>query len=183
MPDTNTQSPPQGDSQKADKYLTWLIKFIGQDKLTVLHTNLSKFNPTDLQDHYRVELKDYYVEVSHSKQADSGADSFVVIFNNLKQVGEGCEKIILAYTYLTKDQYQRFKEAAEQQIERFRKMEEEKRFNEALTPIDELLEQAENGEQATSDSQADTASSQDQPKDQLIEEKPPEEKPADQLPT
>lgn len=169
MTEQTVPLPPQGDSKKADKYLNWLITLINQDKLTVVHTNLSKFNPTDLQDHYRVELKDYYVEVSHSKQADSGTDSFVLIFNNFKQVGEGCEKIILAYTYLTKDQYQHFKDTAEEQLERFRRIEEEKRFNEALTPIDELLEQADNSEQATSDSQADAASSQDQPKDQLTD--------------
>ncbi len=134
--------PPSGDTEKADKYLAQLIELINEDKLIVSHTDLSKFDPTSLQDHYRLDLKDYEVEVSHNKQANTGKDSYIILFNNLKSLNEKCtEKVILAYLYLTADQFAKFKTIADDQIERKRKEAEEKRFKEAMAPVDQALEQ------------------------------------------
>ncbi|MDO8577050.1 MAG: hypothetical protein Q7R82_01775 [Candidatus Daviesbacteria bacterium] len=142
--------PPSGDSEKADRYLTQLIELINADKLLVSHTDLSKFDPTSLQNHYRLDLKNYEVEVSHNKQPDSGEDFYVLLFNNLKLVNEKCtEKVILAYLHITGDKFAKFKTVADDQIERKRKEAEEKRFNEAMTPIDRaLLELASNPQPA-----------------------------------
>lgn len=141
-PEVEQLPPPSGDALMADRYIAQLIDLISQDKLTSLHTDLSKFDPTSLQDHYSVDLKDYEVEVSHNKLPDSGQDSYVILFNNLKFVNEKCtEKIILAYLHLTQDQFRNFKSTADEQLERKRKEAEEKRFKEALSPIDDLLAQ------------------------------------------
>jgi hypothetical protein len=140
--DTPPPPPPKGDEQKAEKYLKQLSSLIDTNKLKVHHTDLSKFDPTNLYDHYRMDLKDYQVEVSHSKQANTGVDSYIMLFTNLKNIQEGCtEKIILAYISITADQFRRFKTVADEQLDRIKKAEEEKRFNEAMTPIDQTLEQ------------------------------------------
>lgn len=143
--------PPSGDPRMADRYLTQLIELVNTDKLTVSHTDLSKFDPTSLQNHYRLDLKDYAVEVSHTKQPDSGKDFYILLFNNLKYISEKCtEKIILAYIHITEDQFKSFKTAVEEQLERRRKEAEEKRFKEAMAPIDSALAElaAENPEPA-----------------------------------
>ena len=145
LPDQNTSSelpPPIGDAEKADKYLNTLIDLITQDKLTVSHTDLSKFDPTSLQDHYSMALKDYEIEVSHNKQPDTGQDSFVILFNNLNHLnGQYGSKVILAYIHLNEAQFQKFKTVSDDQIFRKKKEAEEKRFKEAMTPIDQALEQ------------------------------------------
>lgn len=138
--DTTPLPPPSGDTEKAGRYLTQLIELMNADKLLVSHTDLSKFDPTSLQNHYRLDLKDYEVEISHNKQPDSGKDFYVMLFNNLKKVGEKCtEKIILAYIHLSGDQFAKFQTVADDQIERKRKEAEEKRFKEAMAPIDSAL--------------------------------------------
>lgn len=134
--------PPIGDSEKADHYITRLTELVSTDRLTVSRTDLAKFDPTSLQDHYRLDLKDYEIEISHNKQPDSGKDFYVVLFNNLKFVSDKCtEKVILAYVHITEDQFAKFKTVADDQIERKRKEAEEKRFKEAMNPIDQALEQ------------------------------------------
>lgn len=162
LPDAQTNDPaqlppPVGDQEKADYYTAKLIEFISADKLTVLRTDLSRFDPTSLQDHYRLDLQDYEVEVSHNKQPDSGKDFYVMLFNNLKHVNNGCtEKVILAYVHISEDQFAKFKTVANDQIERKRKEAEEKRFKEAMTPIDQALEQLKDAlaEKSTSDFEA-----------------------------
>lgn len=140
--DTALLPPPCGDSEKADHYLTQLIELMNNDKLIVSHTDLAKFDPTSLQDHYRLDLKDYEVEVSHNKQADTGKDFYVLLFNNLKSINEKCtEKVILAYIHITGDQFAKFKTVAETQIERKIKEAEEKRFNETMAPVNQALEE------------------------------------------
>lgn len=142
MSDQTKLPPPSGDQEKADHYLTQLIEFINTDKLAVIRTDLAKFDPTSLQHHYRIDLKDYEVEISHNKQADSGKDFYVILFNNLKYASAGCaEKIILAYIHLTGDQFAKFQTVADDQIERKRKEAEEKRFRAAMSPIDQVFEQ------------------------------------------
>src|SRR5438270_150864 len=138
---SNPTTPPSGNAQKAEEYLVKLIELINQDKLTVWQTNLLKFDPSNLQDHYRLELKDYSVEISHSKQPNSGADSYIMLFTNLKYVSEGCsEKIILAYLNLSSEQFHRLKQVANSQQERIKKIHEEQRFKQVMDPIDKALE-------------------------------------------
>lgn len=158
MPDSTNQStvlqspPPIGDSAKAQKYITKLVEFIDQDKINIYHTDLSLFDPTSLQDHYRVDLDHYQIEVSHSKQPSDGADSFVILFNNLKVVAQNCtEKAILAYMHLTPQQFHAFKLSADGQLKRIKKQEEEKRLNQALAPIDQLMETIDNDSQPHQD--------------------------------
>lgn len=143
--DQNTSGelpPPIGDTEKADKYINTLIDLITADKLTVSHTDLAKFDPTSLQDHYRMDLQDYEIEVSHNKDPDTGQDSFVMLFTNLKHLNEqSSPKVILAYIHLNEAQFQKFKTISDDQIFKKRKEAEEKRFKEAMIPIDQILEQ------------------------------------------
>jgi hypothetical protein len=138
-------TPPRGDYQKAENYINRLIELIESNKLDVIHTDLQKFDPGSIQDHYRLDLSDYQIEISHSKLPTSGSDSYVMLFTNLKKVEDGsAQKAILAYTQLSNNQFEKFKTAAESQIEDRRRLEEEKRFKDALAPIDSLLAEATN---------------------------------------
>ncbi len=137
--DSNQIKPPMGDFERAEKYITQLINLIKQNKLLAHHTDLTKFDPSALEDHYRLDLADYQIEISHSKQPDSGKDLYIMLFNNTKLPENSLEKTLLAYMYLTPDQFQSFKTAANNQIETLRKEEEEKRLQEALSPIDQAL--------------------------------------------
>src|SRR3989442_356181 len=104
--------PPSGDPTQAEKYIIQLIQLIETDKLVASKTDLAKFNPTPLQDHYLLELQEYQVEVSHSKHPNSGKDSFVILFTNIKNLTPGnAEKIILAYLHLDPSQFSRLKNA------------------------------------------------------------------------
>lgn len=135
-------APPVGDPSQAEKYINQLISLIDMDKVDVFHTDLSKFDPSNLQDHYRIELQDYNVEVSHSKHPNSGKDSYVLLFTNIKDVASGnSEKIILAYMHLDDSQFMRTKRAFLEQETRKRKAEEERKLKEALRPVDQILEQ------------------------------------------
>lgn len=148
MPDAiqkNGQSlnlpPPSGDSIQAEKYVNQLTSFVEADKLDVIHTDLSKFDPSTLQDHYQLDLRDYRVEISHSKHPNSGHDSFVILFTNIKNVLDGnCQKIILAYLHLDSNQFNRFKKASLEQVQRKKKLEEDKRLKDALEPVDQILQ-------------------------------------------
>lgn len=132
--------PPSGDAIQAEKYLKQLIELIEQDKLEVSRTDLSKFDPSTLQDHFRLILKEYQVEVSHSKHPTSAQDQYIMLFTNIKNAADGnCEKIILAYMHLNSAQFSEFKTACTEQLERIRKAVEEKRLKEALAPIDQAL--------------------------------------------
>jgi hypothetical protein len=143
MSDEAQKLPPSSsDYKRAEKYISELIKLIEQDKILVSHTDLSKFDPTSLQDHYWLDLKHYQVEISHSKKFQSGEDSYVMIFNNLKHIGEGqAEKVILAYINLEANHFIKFKSVADDQIAKNQKKEEENRFNQAVAPINQALEQ------------------------------------------
>lgn len=138
----NQPKPPQGTSQKAADYVEQLTTLINEDKLQAVHTDLSKFDPSNLQDHYRIELKDYMVEISHAKDANTGNDSFVLLFTNLKNIQEGCtEKLILGYLNLNSGQFNRLKDAAITQDLRIKRLTEEKLFKENLEPIDQILQE------------------------------------------
>lgn len=143
MSDSSQDNPPRGDFEKAEKYIGQLVVLLNENRLEVTHTDLKRFDPTTLQDHYTINLKDYQIEISHSKQPDSGKDSYVCIFNNLKNISQGSSaKVILAYIYLTDSQFSKFKMVADHQIDQKRKAEEDKRFEQALAPVDELLDSA-----------------------------------------
>lgn len=147
MSDTENKNPPKGDFQKAEKYITRLVDLVNRNKIQVTHTDLKRFDPTTLQDHYTISLSEYHIEISHSKQPNTGKDSYVMIFNNLKNIAAGQgEKVILAYIYLADTQFSKFKIVADRQIEEKRRAEEERKFKEALQPIDELLEKAGGGD-------------------------------------
>lgn len=139
MPDAE-QTPPKGDLESAEKYISQLVDLIVQNKIEVYRTDLKKFDPTTLQDHYSVNLKNYQIEISHSKHPESSKSSYVMIFNNLANLSSGSrEKVILGYVYLPDALFLKFKIAADGQLEAKRRAEEEKRFNEAVEPIDQLL--------------------------------------------
>ncbi len=132
--------PPIGDTKAAGYYISQLIELIRSDKIIVKQTDLAKFDPSSLQNHYRLDLKTYEVEVSHSKQIDSGKDFYIILFNNFKQLSGQCaEKVILAYIHLAGEQFRDFKATADDQLERKRVEAEEKRFKEAMAPIDETI--------------------------------------------
>lgn len=141
--DQNTEPiPPLGDSTKAEKYLHQFIQLIESDRLSIYHTDLSKLDPSSLQDHFRIELQDYAVEISHSKHPSSGKDSYVMLFTYSKRESDvNHEKVILAYMRLTDAQFESFKKVALDKIEERRKAEEERRLKEALDPVDQVLEQ------------------------------------------
>lgn len=145
MPDNNLP-PPSGDPQKAEKYVNQLISLLESDKLTISHTDLARFDPSSLQDHFFIELRDYRVEISHSKHPNSGKDSYVILFTNLKKVYDGsCEKIILAFMHLDDSQFMKFRRAYTQQADRIKKAEEEKRLKEALEPVTKILDNLSEG--------------------------------------
>lgn len=136
--------PPKGDFAKAEKYTQKLTELVKEDKVIIQHTDLKKYDLNSLQDHYRMDLGDYEVEVSHSKQPESGKDLYVLLFNNLKRVSENgntcTNKVILAYIHLTEEQFHKFKNVADEQLEKIRRREEARRFKQAMSPIDQLLE-------------------------------------------
>lgn len=148
MPENTDKSnlpPPSGSPEQAQKYLGKLIDLLNQEKVFVTHTDLSKLDPSSLQDHYYITLNDYHVEVSHTKKADTGEDFYILLFNNLKQIRDGCsEKVILTYMNLTVEQFEKFKEAAKIQLDKIKAREDAKRFTEAMAPIDQTLENLDN---------------------------------------
>ncbi|MBI2593732.1 hypothetical protein HYW44_03750 [Candidatus Daviesbacteria bacterium] len=140
MSDVNELAPPKGSLDKAEGYIDQLVNLLNQKKIDVFRTDLKKFDPTTLQNHYSIHLKDYQIEISHNRHQETGKNSYVMIFNNLKNISEGSgERVILGYIYLADSQYSKFKIVADNQIEARRRAAEEKRFNKAVEPIDQLL--------------------------------------------
>lgn len=138
-------APPSGGPEQAQRYLEKLIKLINQEKIIVAHTDLSKIDPSSLQDHYYITLNDYHIEISHNKKADTGEDFYILLFNNLKQIRDGCsEKVILAFMNLTEGQFEEFKETAKVQMDTIKAREDARRFADAVAPIDQVLENLEN---------------------------------------
>lgn len=142
--ETPNLPPPQGEEDQAEKYLQKLIGLIDKKKLLPSHTNLERFNINTLQDHYSLDLGDYEVEISHTKQPDSGQDFYIMLFNNIRKVQSGSasctDKLILAYVHLTNEQFKKFKQVSDDALEQKRREEEAKRFNEVMTPVDTVLE-------------------------------------------
>lgn len=132
--------PPLGDPAKAENYLNRLVRLIDKDKASVFKTDLDKFDLTSIQNHYRVDLGDYDVEVSHSIQPETDKDFHTMIFNSIKKVTAGSSsKIILAYIHLTEDQFKLFKVSADEALERQQRRDDKERFIEVMQPVDDLF--------------------------------------------
>ncbi|MDO8569960.1 MAG: hypothetical protein Q7R97_00040 [Candidatus Daviesbacteria bacterium] len=173
MPENTNSSilpPPSGSPEQAQKYLEKLIGLLDQEKVLVTHTDLSKLDPSSLQDHYYITLNDYHVEVSHTKKADTGEDFYVLLFNNLKQVRDGCsEKVILAYMNFTSEQFEEFKKSAKVQLDKIKAREDAKRFAEAMEPIDQALENLNNSSSILETPVAEISEPAPEPEPQLPE--------------
>lgn len=156
--------PPVGSPEEADNYIKTLIKLVDHDKLEVSHTDLKQFDPSTLQDHYRVTLgDDYEIEVSHSKAPDSEKEFYIILFNQLNRIQEVCvNKNILGYIHLTPAQFGTFKNAADSYLNKKKIAEEHEKFKSALSPIDDRLSQLTYG---IVEEEADET---DQPDDQNI---------------
>ena len=141
MEQNSPNPPPIGDPKKADKYINSLVRLISKDKVALTQTDLNKFDVATMQNHYRVDLGEYDVEVSHSVQAETNKDFYTIIFNNLKKLQDGkSDKVVLGYIHLVDEQYSRFKVVADEYLERRRKEADKERFAENLAPIEQLLE-------------------------------------------
>ncbi len=133
--------PPMGDSQSAESYINQIITLINQGKLDIKHTDLKQFDPTTLQDHYRIDLDSYEIEISHSLSPDSQQEFFIILFNNLNKIAADCtNKQVLAYIHLDQNQFADFKQAADIYLEKKKKSEEKKKFDDAIKPIDQVLQ-------------------------------------------
>ena len=133
--------PPSGDALQAENYIRRLINLINKDIVEISETDLAQFEPGPLLTHFRVILNDYHVELSHNKHPQTGVESHIMLFTNIKNTQEKPEKIILAYMHLHATQFEDLKSAAHSQKERIRKKKEEKRLKDALRPIDQMLDE------------------------------------------
>lgn len=142
----NTQGqktlPPIGDVSKAEKYINQLIELMNKDKCTVTQSDLAKFGQSHMQEHFRISLGTYDAEVSHSLNQNQ-KDTYILLFTNTQQIKEGkAQDAILAYINLSSELYNELKASIETHIERKIKEAEQKRFNEAMQPIDDFIDQA-----------------------------------------
>lgn len=164
MPQDNTLLPPGADSDKAEKYVAALVDLVSQDKLIVTQTDLSRFNSSSMEDHYRVNLEDYDVELSHNRNSETKEETFIMIFNSISKFDNAEPKpLILSYMHLTSEQYLKLKEVADAQIERNKKKEEEQRFLKTMEPVDALLDQLKTGGSSAPIDPADPPPAQDPP--------------------
>ena len=133
--------PPVGDPQKAERYLSTIVGLINLDKIQVSPTDLSAFPQSTLKDHFRIKLQDYEIEISHNRAPETNNPSFIMLFSNssLLKLGKA-DKVILAYLHLKEDQFNLFREAAFDQIERGQKQKDEEKFKEVMAPIDQIFE-------------------------------------------
>jgi hypothetical protein len=132
--------PPLGDPTKAETYITRLVRLIEKDKATVYQTDLDKFDLTTMQNHYRVDLGEYDVEVSHSIQPDTDKDFYTIIFNSIRKIQDGSSnKVILAYIHINEDQYRKFKISADEALERQKRKDDAVRFVEVMKPLDNVF--------------------------------------------
>lgn len=168
--------PPMGDSQSAEKYINQIITLVNQGRLSITHTDLKQFDPNTLQDHYRIDLDSYEIEVSHSISPDTQKEFFIILFNNLNKVAENCtNKVILAYIHLTQNQFADFKSAADIHLEKKKKEEEMKKFKTAMEPVDEVLENlsskpnSDEEEVSSNDDESDSESDEPEDDDQANE--------------
>ena len=138
MPNAALQNPPSADPKEAQKYINALVDLINLEKIRVKRSNnLEQYN---LKDHFRLSLEEYEIEVSHRSQSDDKS-SYVMVFSNSSLIHTASNKqVILAYIYLSDEQYKEFYEAATAQIQREESRIAEEKFKEAMSPIDNILE-------------------------------------------
>lgn len=133
--------PPAGDALQAENYIRKLIHLVDKDIVEIARTDLSQFAVGSLQNHYRVVLNDYHVEISHSTHPQSGNSSYIMLFTNIRNYPQTGQKIILAYMHIHDIQFKDIKASADQQVARVKKRAEEKRLKDALKPIDQILDE------------------------------------------
>ena len=133
--------PPSGDALQAENYIRKLIHLIDKDIIEIAKTDLSQFESGSLEDHYRIILNDYHVEISHSKHPQTENSSYILLFTNIRDFHKSGQKIILAYMHMHNIQFNDIKVVAEEQIARIKKKAEEKRLKDALSPIDQILDE------------------------------------------
>lgn len=140
MPNDNSPHPPIGDSKDAPNYISKLIAAFESERYTLVHSDLSKFDPCSIQDHYRVDLGDYHAEVSHSKHPQTAADVYSLIFTNIQKIRDGASnEAVLSYISLEKATFDHFKSAAERYFKDGERRAELRRFKEAMSPVDAIL--------------------------------------------
>lgn len=133
--------PPIGNPKHVQKYLDQLIELIRCDKANLTHSDLKKYDPTTMQDHYRISLGAYDAEISHSINPNSNQDVYLLIFTNVAHIKTGlAHEAILSYLYLTEAAFQKFKTEAEIYFDRKRQEAEDRRFKETMKPIDDIIE-------------------------------------------
>lgn len=133
-------TPPIGDHEQAEKYITQIISAVRSGNFDLVHSDLSKFDPSSFQDHYRLDMGEFHAEVSHSKHPQSGSDIFSLIFTSVDKMRQGqTNQAILSYLPLTAEQFSKFKSTAEAYFAEQKRLAEEKRFKSAMQPIDSLL--------------------------------------------
>lgn len=137
----NETHPPTANSTQGQKYIKQLVELVNQDRLEADHSDLTKFDASCMQDHYRINLDRYEVELSHSKHPETGEDVYILLFNGLKSVKNEGDRVILSYVHVTKDQFETLKEVCDKQAERLSAKREEERFHEVMKPIDQALEE------------------------------------------
>lgn len=145
--DTKNHLPPIGDVSKAEKYIDRLIELMNKDKCTVTHSDLSKFGQSSMKEHFRISLGSYDAEVSHSLNPHQ-KDIYILLFTNTTQIKEGkAKEAILAYINLSSELYKKIRMGVEDYLDRKFREAEQKRFNEAMQPIDDFIDQALKDEQ------------------------------------
>lgn len=141
MPDDQLP-PPGAESDKAQRYVDSLIRLIGNEKVLVTQTDLKRYNSPSMEDHYRINLKDYDIELSHNKNPETSEETYIMIFNSIGLIDpQNPQPVVLAYVHLEMAHFMRLKQAADSQIEKIRKAKEEARFKATMQPIEQLLDQ------------------------------------------
>lgn len=138
---TTDTLPPSGDNAKAEKYLSELIPLIQNNRVVVTATDLSTLGTTSLLAHYQIDIDQFRIEFGHSNHKESNTDSYLLVFNRLeKDIDGSTKKVVLAYVNLTEQQFASLKDLADKQITKIKQETEEKRFAEAMAPIDQILQ-------------------------------------------
>lgn len=135
--------PPVGNISKAQEYIEKLELLLDKDKCTLTHSDLTKYPSSSMLDHYRLDLGHYYAEISASKHPTTGQTIYCLLFTNIDKIKEGkADSAILSYLNLTPNLFEKFKEIANKYFERKKREAEEKRFTDAMKPVDELIDKA-----------------------------------------
>lgn len=172
--------PPLGDPAKAEKYINSLSKLINHDKVKVNRTDLNNFDLSTMQNHLRVDLGEYDVEISHNIQPETNKDFYTMLFNSIKKLQDGhTDKVVLAYIHLSDTQYGRIKASCDEYLERRQREGDQQRFTEVMAPLDSVLASI---EQQVDPNSAPQVSDQLVPDTELMPEPPDQHEEDDSRP-